>query len=96
METVFLSKVNFEELKTDLEEIKTHIKNIAYPSEHFVDNDTFAELMGVSPRTAQTWRDEGLIGFSKPKRKVYYRMSDINEFLEKFYQKASGAANKLG
>lgn len=91
METVLISKTNFEEIKLDLEELKTHVRNIAYPSEHFIDNDTFIKLMGISTRTAQTWRDKGLIGFSKPRKKIYYRMSDIYQFIKDHRQKPSAA-----
>ncbi len=82
MDTVLLSKMNFEEIRVDLKEIKTKIKNIISPSEHFIDNDAFIKLMGISSRTAQTWRDQGIIGFSKRGKKIYYRMSDIDQFLK--------------
>ena len=102
METVLLSKMNLEEtkldlekIKSDLEEIKTHIKNTNNPSEHFIDNNTFAKFMGVSTRTAQTWRDQGLIGFSKPRQKIYYRMSDIYQFLKDHHQKPSATPSNL-
>jgi predicted site-specific integrase-resolvase len=39
-------------------------------------------LMGISGRTAQQWRDDGLIQFSQIGNKLYYRMSDINRFLD--------------
>lgn len=82
MDTVLLTKTNFEEIRGDLKEIKTKIKNITSPSEHFIDNDTFTKLMGVSTRTAQNWRIDGLIGFSQTGKKIYYRMSDIDQFLK--------------
>ena len=95
METVLLSKMSFEELRLDLKEIKTHIKNITSPSEHFIDNDTFAKLMGVSSRTAQKWRDNGLIGFSKLGKKIYYRMSDVDQFLKDHHQEPSAVPSDL-
>ena len=40
-------------------------------------------LMKVSRRSLQTWRDEGLIEFSTIKGKFYYRLSAINSLLNK-------------
>ncbi len=71
----------------DLTEIKTHVKNISSPAEHFIDNKAFIELMGISLRTAQSWRDDGKIGFSQEGKKVYYRMSDIEKFLADHHRK---------
>ena len=40
-------------------------------------------LLKVSRRSLQTWRDEGLIEFSTIKGKFYYRLSAINSLLTK-------------
>jgi hypothetical protein len=77
MEAVILSKEHYDALQTDLKEIKTHVKKITVPNQAFVDNKQFTKLMGVSFRTAQTWRDEGKIGFSQEGKKIYYRLSDF-------------------
>lgn len=58
------------------------------PKEIFVDNQEFIKLMNISKRTAQTWRDEGIIGFSQIGHKIYYRMSDIHDLLDNNYNKA--------
>lgn len=81
METVLVTKSNFEVIQKDLKAIKEYLKNITSPSEHFINNEKFIELMGVSSRTAQIWRDAGEIGFSQKGKKIYYRMSDIDQFL---------------
>ena len=86
MEAIILSKSDFEAIKNTLEEMKEHLKNITSPAEHFIGTEDFAKLMGVSTRTAQVWRDEGKIGFSQMGKKIYYRMSDIEDFLAKHYQ----------
>ena len=44
--------------------------------------------MNISKRTAQTWRDEGVVSFSQIGSKIYYRMSDVEKLLEKNYNKA--------
>ena len=95
MEAVVLSKKNFDVIQEALTEIKTHVKNISSPAEHFIDNKTFTELMGISFRTAQTWRDEGKIGFSQEGKKIYYRMSDIDKFLGDHHRKPFAAPSKV-
>jgi len=87
MEAVVLPKQNYEEIQKALEEIKERVNNLSSPAEHFIDNKEFTRLMGVSSRTAQTWRNEGKIGFSQEGKKIYYRMSDIEKFLNDRYRK---------
>ena len=86
MEAIILSKSDFETIKDTLQEMKEHLKNITSPAEHFIGTEDFVKLMGVSARTAQVWRNEGKIGFSQMGKKIYYRMSDIEDFLAKHYQ----------
>jgi len=44
--------------------------------------------MNISKRTAQTWRDEGIVSFSQIGSKIYYRMSDVQKLLDKNYKQA--------
>jgi hypothetical protein len=60
MEAVILSKEQFNNLASSIEEIKTKITaENKKPSENYLDNQEFLLLMKISKRTAQTWRDEG-------------------------------------
>jgi len=95
MEAVILSKEHYEAIQADLKEIKTHVKKIAVPNEAFVDNKQFTKLMGVSFRTAQTWRDEGKVGFSQEGKKIYYRLSDIEKFLDDHHKQPFAISKKL-
>jgi len=56
------------------------------PEEVFFDNQEFLQVMNVSKRTAQHWRDAGLIGYCQVGNKLYYRLSDIMVFLDKHFQ----------
>jgi Helix-turn-helix domain len=58
------------------------------PADPFFSNEEFMELMSISVRTAQLWRDEGLIGYSKLSGKIYYKMSDIQKLLNDSYHKS--------
>lgn len=52
------------------------------PEDTFLDNQEFIQLMNISKRTAQAWRDEGTISFSQVGSKIYYRMKDIQKLLD--------------
>ena len=54
----------------------------------FIDNDDFINLMKISKRTAQTWRDNGAISFSQIGSKIYYKTHDIEDLLHKHYNPA--------
>ncbi len=51
------------------------------PADTILDNKDFIKLMGISDRTALQWRNDGLIQFSQIGNKIYYRMSEIQRFL---------------
>lgn len=51
------------------------------PEQTFFDNQEFIQIMNISKRTAQGWRDNGLIKYSQVGSKIYYLMSNILELL---------------
>lgn len=52
------------------------------PDDVFVDNQEFLQIMNISKRTAQAWRDQKVIAFSQVGNKIYYRMGDITKLLK--------------
>ncbi|MGB8704952.1 MAG: helix-turn-helix domain-containing protein [Gillisia sp.] len=48
-----------------------------------LDNADFIQLFKISAKTAQNWRTEGLIEYSQVKGKIYYRLKDIREFINR-------------
>ena len=89
MNAVILTQTQYEDLVNHLEEIKQKLDDPQKSfSEQYLDNSDFIRMMKVSPRTAQTWRDEGLISFSQIGKKIYYKISDVEEFIEKHHKKA--------
>ena len=63
-------------------------KNRKLPADPFFSNDEFMDLMSISVRTAQLWRDQRLISYSQISGKIYYRMSDIQQLLDDNYHKS--------
>lgn len=58
------------------------------PEDVFLDNQEFIQLMNISKRTSQTWRDEGYISYSQVGGKIYFLMNDVRELLAKNYKQA--------
>lgn len=76
---------NFECLNKKFEELA---KKANTPlSEVWFDNQDVCELLKISKRTLQTYRDEKMLPFSQINHKIYYRASDIDRFLKKHYSK---------
>jgi len=48
----------------------------------WLDNQDVCLLLNISPRTLQSYRDMGKIGFSQINYKIYYKASDIEKFLQ--------------
>jgi len=89
MEAIILSKQQYVELLNKMDAIKSSVEeNQKTPKEVFLDNQEFIQLMNISKRTAQTWRDEGIISFSQIGSKIYYQMKDVSMLLDKNYNKS--------
>ncbi|MBC7747872.1 MAG: helix-turn-helix domain-containing protein [Methylotenera sp.] len=58
------------------------------PKDVFLDNQEFLQLMNISKRTAQSWRDNGVISFSQVGSKIYYRMEDVQNLLDSNHKQA--------
>jgi hypothetical protein len=51
------------------------------PESMFFDNSEFIQIMNISKRTAQIWRDTGIIRYSQIGSKIYYKLTDINNLI---------------
>ena len=89
MEAIILTKDQFTELMSKLDTIQSQITAKANPKqETYLGSVEFLKLLDVSKRTAQTWRDEGKISFSQVGSKIYYKLSDVEKFMQENYNKA--------
>ena len=96
-ESIKVLTTNFDKAFKQLEEITNTLKEADLKMDDpFVPNTKFMELMEISTRTAQVWRDEEKIGYSQIAGKIYYRKSDIEKLLNDNYHKAKekGRQNK--
>ena len=89
MSAVILTAEQYKDLVNRLDILNNKLEEKSKtPQETFLDNQEFIQLMHISKRTAQTWRDEGKISFSQIGSKIYYKMKDVEVLLDKNYNKA--------
>lgn len=89
MEVITIQSEAFQELVKKMDEIQTKLTaKEKEPKEVWLDNQEFIQLLKISKRTAQHYRDTGMISFSQVGSKIYYRMNDVEDLLKKHYNKA--------
>lgn len=53
----------------------------------WLESETVRKILGVSPKSWQTYRDQRLIPFSQIGRKIYVKRADLQDFMERHYIK---------
>jgi hypothetical protein len=64
-----------------------HIPQIAIkekPQSPFYDRKTIMETFGICPSTLHKWMNEDGLKFYKINKRVYFKRTDFNEWLEQF------------
>lgn len=92
MNVTLIETADFKKLVSKVESLEALIKNIKVsPSsptkDTWLDNQQVMQLLNISKRLLQTYRDESVLPFSKVNNKIYYKASDIQKLLEKHYNK---------
>lgn len=77
----------FQQIMDSLNRLRALLeeKRVPYP-EQFIDNSELLQLMKISKRTAQTWRDEKIIPYMKIGNKIYYKHADVRAMMENHYR----------
>jgi len=90
MEVTMIETADFKNLVSKIENIEEKIfelkiKPVSPTKDTWLDNQQAMELLKISKRLLQSYRDESIIPFSKINNKIYYKASDIQKLLEKHY-----------
>lgn len=85
MEFKIIEGRTFDTLKQCLFELLERSKKLNPTSikEEWLDNQDVCQLLGISLRTLQTYRDRKIIPYSQVAHKCYYKAKDIHLFIEK-------------
>ena len=91
MEIVNLNKETFEELINRFEVLTNKVKLIQELNKdkiltNWLDSHEVCKILNISPRTLQTYRNNGKIGFSQINQKIYYKHRDVQKLLEDNYK----------
>lgn len=49
----------------------------------WLDNQEVCQLLGISKRTLQTYRDNGTLPYTQINHKIYYRPQDVEQAINK-------------
>jgi hypothetical protein len=83
MEVITIESEAFKKIMERLDRLEESLQKAPQPSEkQWLNNKEFCEYLGISKRTAQNYRDTGVIPFSQIGSKIYYQLSDVLFLLE--------------
>ncbi len=89
MEVITMQSEAYQNLIGKIEEINARLaQKEKQPKEQWLDNKELMDLLKISKRTAQHYRDTGIISFSQVGNKIYYKLSDVEELMKKHYNKS--------
>lgn len=83
MAEIDLTAQEYDSLRNRIEEIYRKVDDLEKPTVDITfSNDELCEFLGISKKTAQKYRNEGLLKYLKKGKKISYRQKDVEEFLD--------------
>ena len=87
METLKIESSAFQQIMERLDQLEGRIKSNSRPlTETWLDNQDVCQLLHVSKRTLQHYRDNGQLPYAHLGAKIYYKASDIEKHLNNHYK----------
>lgn len=93
MEVIAIQKSTFNSLKKDLDEMIRLTDQVSrtystiFNAEKWLDNQEVCLMLNITKRTLQTYKDRGLLPYSKLNRKNYYKLTDVLVLLKQTNKK---------
>ncbi len=85
MEVVTIEKDTFEEIKQEICEIDSMaedlLKKFRPARTQWLDHKNVCLMLNISKRTLQNYKDQKIIPYTRISRKSYFKLSDIEQFL---------------
>jgi len=93
MQVITIESQAFQQIKDQLDSITKALqakegKTNGKLSDKWLTIAQTCELLSISRRTLQAYRDDGVIPFSQYQGKIYFRATDIQAHLERNYKPA--------
>lgn len=85
MEVVTIEKETFEELTREVNEVISMaeglLKKFKPARTEWLDHENVCMILSISKRTLQNYKDQKVISYTRISRKSYFKLSDIENFL---------------
>ncbi|MGV3631752.1 MAG: helix-turn-helix domain-containing protein [Bacteroidota bacterium] len=89
MQVITIESEAYQKLVSKLDQIAnkldTKFKDYSL-KERWLDNQEVCEILKISTRTLQSYRDQGVLPYSQNGAKIYYKATDIELLLERNYK----------
>ena len=88
MEVIAIQKSALDRINNELKSLLELTENATtkyiqiFKEEKWLDNQEVCLMMNITKRTLQTYKDKGLLPYSRLNRKNYYKRSDVQALLE--------------
>ena len=85
MEYIAIEKSEYEQLLGTVKKAAMEIRAIAEEcsiNSEWIENGELAEMLGLSKRQLQGYRERGVLGFSTIGRKIYYRRDEVERLIK--------------
>ena len=88
MEVIAIQKSALDGMKNELKELLEMTENATrkytpiFKEEKWLDNQEVCLMLNITKRSLQTYKDKGLLPYSKLNRKNYFKLSDVKALLE--------------
>ena len=95
-----IDKATFERMLSGFENFAKKVERLCREYEDlgekkWLDSDDVCRLLGISPRTLQTMRENGTLAYTRISHKVYYRPEDVKAVFPVTGMKRRIGANKV-
>ena len=91
MEKILISNDEFKQLLNKIDKLESKIDKLSKQNpldDTWLDIQDVCQLLKISKRTLQSYRDKGVLPFSQNGSKIYYKASDIQQYLDDNYKPA--------
>lgn len=87
MAMVVLPQSVWEGMKSDIQDMKELLikRNKEEAGNEWIDSVEARKMLGVSPKTWQTYRDRRVIPFAQIGRKILVKKADLDTFMREHY-----------
>ncbi len=84
-DVIIINRKSYEKLIEKVEQLTDFVDSLTATESKlgvWIDSQVVCEILGITPRTLQTYRENGTIPYSQVNSKIYYRTSDIKKLLK--------------